>query len=165
MNFTILFMAVLLGSSGLSYDVSVVEEVDIPDVTVIDPEPEPEPENIPETKYPDDWTCFEFAMNWSEQHPEWGMVVISDNNRFQGMNHLVNYQINDDKTLQIISYVKQTDGSYEVTEYVVSEWEYDTCTFDYYHFYINGEIPTRYYNRANQYQIKPNAEAVYNNLQ
>ena len=38
-------------------------------------------------------------------------------------------------------------------------------TFDYYHFYINGEIPTRYYNRVNQYQIKQNAKFVYNNME
>lgn len=96
-------------------------------------------------------------MHYSQDNPEWGMVVISDHPRFRGMNHVVNYQINEDKTLQI-------HDEYLGIDYVIREWEYDSCTFDYYHFYINGEKPTRYYNYRNRFHIRPNAEIVYNEV-
>jgi len=111
-------------------------------------------------EYPERWTCFDIAMNWSEQHPEWGMVLISKNPRFEGYkfgdNHLVNYKLLPDKSLLI------HDGTRKInTEYIISGWEYDSCTFEYYHFYINGEMPTRTWT-ANA--LHPNAEVVYNSL-
>jgi len=101
------------------------------------------------------WTCFDHSMNHSLHNPSWGMVVISSNRLFRGENHVVNYQINySDNTLLI------HDGLLE-NDYIISGWEYDSCTHDYYHFYIDSERPTRYYNRRNQFHIRPNAEEVY----
>lgn len=101
------------------------------------------------------WTCFDYSMNYSLHNPSWGMVCISPHPRFLGTNHVVNYQINySDNTLII------HDGFLE-NDYAIEGWEYDSCTFDYYHFYIDSERPTRYYNRRNSLHIRPNAEEVY----
>jgi len=99
------------------------------------------------------WGCFDYAMHYSQGNPDWGIVLISDHPRFKGIgnSHFVNYQIYD-KTLVIYDAEK---GSYS---YLLG-WQYDTFTFDYYHFYVNGEIPTRYLG----YKL-PNAEAIYNAL-
>lgn len=101
------------------------------------------------------WDCFDHSMNYSFHNPSWGMVCISSNPRFQGLNHVVNYQINySDNTLLI------HDG-FMKNDYIIRGWEYDHCTFDYYHFYIDSERPTRYYNRRGRINIRPNAEEVY----
>jgi len=142
----------------------IVEEIPIIEVPLEvptqDPTIEPTPEPTPEIIYPAEWTCFDFAMNWSEQHPEWGMVVISDNKRFQGMNHVVNYLINDDKSLQVKSYIMQNE-KYDVIEYTIYGWEFDDYgRFDYYHFYLDGEIPTRKYKH-----LLSNEWVVFNAIQ
>jgi len=101
------------------------------------------------------WGCFDHSMNYSLHNPSWGMVCISSHPRFQGMNHVVNYQINySDNTLIIHDELLEKD-------YAIKGWEYDSCTFDYYHFYLDSERPTRYYNRNNQFHIRPNAEEVW----
>lgn len=100
------------------------------------------------------WDCFDHSMNYSLHNPEWGMVCISSNKFFKGRNHVVNYQINySDNTLIIHDSLLEND-------YIIEGWEYDSCTHDYYHFYIDSERPTRYYNRGNL-KIRPNAEEVY----
>ena len=103
------------------------------------------------------WSCFDYAMHYSQENPEWGMVVISTHSQFIGMNRVVNYQINEDKTLLIHDEFLNND-------YMVKGWEFDSCTFDYYYFYVDGEKPTRRYNFRNKYHIKPNAEDIYNAL-
>jgi len=101
------------------------------------------------------WTCFDHSMNYSLHNPLWGMVCISSHPRFRGTNHVVNYQINySDNTLIIHDELLEND-------YIILGWEYDSCTFDYYHFYIDSERPTRYYNRNNPLHIRPNAEEVW----
>ena len=108
-----------------------------------------------ETEYPAHWTCFDHAMYWSAKYPDWGMVLISKNPNFEGYkfgdNHLVNYKILPDKTLLIHDGTKKTDK-----DCLVSGWEYDSDTFEYYHFYVDGEVPTRTW-----IKLYPNAEAVY----
>ena len=100
------------------------------------------------------WTCFDYSMNYSFHNPSWGMVCISSNPRFRGKNHVVNYQINySDNTLVIHDGLLGND-------YTIEGWEYDSCTHDYYHFYIDSEKPTRHYNKGNL-KIRPNAEEVY----
>jgi len=110
------------------------------------------------TEYPAEWTCFDFAIWYSEENPEYGMFVISDNARFNGMNHIVNYIVEEDNVLSVVSYVKE-GPKYIVTYYELGGWEYDHCTFEYRHFYMDGEIPTRTY-----MEMKPNAEEFYKTL-
>lgn len=98
------------------------------------------------------WTCFDHAMHFSQDNPEWGMVLLSSNPRFKlyANNHFVNYKILDTGELNL----------YDVESGVLSRhwgWQYDTFTFDFYHFYAFGEIPTRQH-----IYLLPNAEAVYN---
>jgi len=106
----------------------------------------------------DGWTCFDYSIKLNRVDPAWGIVLISHNPKFEGYaygdNHMVNYKINVDKSLLIHDELLQR-------EYIVSGWEYDSDTFDYYHFYINGEVPTRTWTRN---AIKPNAGVVYNAL-
>lgn len=100
----------------------------------------------------DGWTCFDYTVEYNRQYPEWDMVVISDNQWFQGTNHLVNYKINEDRTLLI-------HDEYLLIEYEIGGWEYDDGPFDYYHFYINNETPSRNYR-----YLTPNAEKVYSDF-
>ena len=106
----------------------------------------------------DGWTCFDYSMDRTRQNPEWGIVLISTNPKFEGYksgdNHFVNYKINDDKSLLI-------NDEFLQNEYTARGWQYDTQAFDYYHFYIDGEIPTRAWARN---ALKPNAEVVYSAL-
>lgn len=100
------------------------------------------------------WDCFDHSMNYSLHNPLWGMVCISSNPRFKGRNHVVNYQIDySDNTLIIHDSLLEND-------YRIEGWEYDSCTINYYHFYIDSEKPTRHYNKGNL-KIRPNAEEVY----
>ena len=101
------------------------------------------------------WTCFDHSMNYSLHNPEWGMVLISSHPRFRGKNHVVNYKINYSDNSLIIH------DEFLKNDYIIRGWEYDSCTFDYYHFYIDGERPTRYHNWVNSMHIRPNAEEVY----
>lgn len=107
------------------------------------------------------WTCFDHSMNYSHHNPEWGMLLISKHPRFMGLgediSHFVNYQISSEGVLSIY------DGC-SGNHIWVFGWEDDVCTHDYYHFYIDGEKPTRYYNFQNQFQIRPNAELVYDRV-
>lgn len=99
------------------------------------------------------WSCFDYSMDFSRNNPDWGIVLISTHPQFRGMgnSHFVNYQIVGDSLL-----VRENDSDWE---YLIDKWQYDTCTFEYYHFYVNGEIPTRYF----KYKL-PNAEAMFNAL-
>jgi len=98
------------------------------------------------------WSCFDYAMHYSQDNPEWGVVLLSNNPRFKlyANNHYLNYKILDTGELNL----------YDVESGRLSRhwgWQYDTVTFDYYHFYAFGETPTR----QHSYKL-PNAEAVYN---
>lgn len=44
---------------------------------------------------PDDklQTCYDYAVNFSATHPDWGCVTISQNKYFKGISHMVNYQV------------------------------------------------------------------------
>lgn len=98
------------------------------------------------------WTCFDYSMNYSHHNSEWGVLLISKYPRFMGLgediSHFVNYQISSEGILSIYD---GCSGNH-------------VCTYDYYHFYIDGEKPTRYYNFQNQFQIRPNAELVYDRV-
>lgn len=155
MNFSIVFLVVLIGSTGLSYDIEVDEIEDIiclPVPIINETLPEQNQITTPQIAYPEDWTCFDFAVNWSEQHPRWGIVVISNNPRFQlghSENHFFNYQIMENGDLLI-------HDEFNNNEYLMKgEWWYDPVKF--YHFYLDGKIPTRNYS-----YLLPNAEVFYN---
>jgi len=79
------------------------------------------------------WTCYDHTLNFSENNPDWGVVCMSNNRFFKGMNHIVNYKKIDNNTLLVHDYLEPCDYYYQ-------NWKMD----GYYHFYIN-ETPRRYY--------------------
>ena len=96
------------------------------------------------------WTCFDHTMHYSQNNPEWGVVLMSKHPQFRGCgnSHMVNYQIVDDA---LLIHDEQRNWDYKIFG-----WEFDSDVFKYYHFYVNGEIPTRHF----RYKL-PNAEEVY----
>lgn len=97
------------------------------------------------------WSCFDYAMNYSQMNPEWGIVLVSDHPRFRGVgnSHFVNYQIDEG-----ILYIYDSESGFTARH--LNWWD---DSFTYYHFYMNGEVPTRYF----RYEL-PNAMEVYNAL-
>jgi len=79
------------------------------------------------------WTCYDHALNFSENNPDWGIVCMSNNRYFKGVSHFVNYKYISDDVLLI------HDNFFGI-EYKYLKWGGD----GYYHFYIN-EPPRRYY--------------------
>jgi hypothetical protein len=79
------------------------------------------------------WDCVDFSTDFAQKNPDWGIVTISQQARFYGQSHMVNYQLNDDGSLNI------HDGLYN-NDYVFYNWQVD----GYYHFWLN-EKPVRYY--------------------
>lgn len=101
------------------------------------------------------WTCFDHSMNYSKHNPEWGVLLVSNHPQMLGMGHFMNYQINySDNSLIIHDEFLENDR-------IIRGWQYDSDTFDYYHFYIDSERPTRWFNFQNKFHIRPNAEEVY----
>jgi len=39
------------------------------------------------------WTCYDYAINYARENPEWGVVVESENRLFRGEAHMLNYKI------------------------------------------------------------------------
>ena len=154
----VLFIAVFMGTNSVAQYEVIEPIIETGEIVQYVPEPIIVSEPIIETEYPEHWTCFDHAVYWSEKYPGWGMVLMSKNPKFEGYNfgdnHLVNYKILPDKTLLIHDGTRKTDK-----DYLVAGWEFDSCTFEYYHFYVNGEVPTRTWTGGVMY---PNAEAVYN---
>lgn len=79
------------------------------------------------------WTCYDYALNFSENNPDWGTVGLSDNRYFKGYGHLVNYKYINNNTLLIHD---EANGC----EYRYVNWQLD----GYFHFFIN-ETPRRHY--------------------
>lgn len=86
----------------------------------------------------DDWMCGEYSMAFQKENPEWGFLIITqpDNPRFQGHdigdNHIVNYIINDDKSITI-------HDEQMMAEYKQSGWINEP---DNWHFVIGEPVKT-----------------------
>lgn len=81
------------------------------------------------------WDCVDYSVDFIKDNPEWGIVTISKNARFQGRSHMVNYQFYDTTTMIVY------DGLLD-NLYYVCNWQWD---MDYYHFWIDGSQPVRNY--------------------
>jgi len=79
------------------------------------------------------WTCYDHALNFSENNPDWGVVCMSQNRYFKGVSHFVNYKYISENELLIHDETTES-------EYLVANWG----ALGYYHFFIN-EFPCRYY--------------------
>lgn len=159
-------LILVLGFNGLCVDqveprdVHVLPELVVIEIEVVEPEPTQTPKlSAPPIEYlerVDGWTCFDYSVELNKRDSTWGIVLKSQNPKFEGYaygdNHMVNYKILDDKSLLIHDELLKQ-------EYIVGGWEYDSNVFDYYHFYINDEVPTRTWSEN---AIKPNAKVVYN---
>jgi len=78
------------------------------------------------------WVCVDFSTDYMRHNPEWKCVSISSNQHFQGVSHVVNYQI-EGQNLTIHDEMYKLD--YTLYNYTESG--------QYYHFWP-GE-PIRYY--------------------
>ena len=80
------------------------------------------------------WTCVDYSLDFAKQNPNWGIVTISNNQLFYDVSHMVNYQFTENNTLMI------HDGLYQY-DYELCDWQ----GTQFYHFWIPGETPCRYY--------------------
>lgn len=85
-------------------------------------------------KAQDDFTCFDYSIAYAKENPDWGIVTISDNQWFWGLSHMVNYQFTENNTLMI------HDGLYQY-DYELYDWQ----GVQFYHFWLENEIPCRDY--------------------
>jgi hypothetical protein len=81
-----------------------------------------------------DWTCYDYSVNFTQTHPGWGCVTISDNKCFQGISHIVNYKVIDQNTLRI------HDEFYNA-DYLLYNWKIST---QFFHFWVESS-PIRNY--------------------
>ena len=84
--------------------------------------------------------CLDYALEYQSNNPEWGIVLISKNPGFQGWGHYENFLIDENQILYLHdSKWNQTMG--------VGGWQYveNYPGVDYYYFFINGEIPQRWF--------------------
>jgi hypothetical protein len=79
-------------------------------------------------------TCYDYAVNYSTTHPDWGLVTISRNQFFRGPSHMVNYKVLTDGGLLI------HDESIKA-DYIMHEWRNSNL---FYHFWL-GMRPVRNY--------------------
>ena len=79
------------------------------------------------------YTCYDYSVAYAREHPDWGIVTMSDNQYFRGVSHMVNYQLTESGSLNI------HDGLYK-TDYTCYEWQ----GYKFYHFWTEG-TPIRNY--------------------
>ena len=81
------------------------------------------------------WTCYDHAVNFNKENPDWGIVTLSTNQWFRGQCHIVNYRFVDNETLLI-----HDCGNGD--EYPIVNWQLNDHEF--YHFWTEG-TPTRHW--------------------
>ena len=99
--------------------------------------------------------CLDYALEYQASNPDWGIVLVSRNTRFQGMGHFINYRIDENKDIHF------HDEMYNL-DYSARGWQYeDYCSgCQYYYFYIDNEIPRK---RFSGFKFS-NAMEVYNEI-
>lgn len=84
------------------------------------------------------WDCVDYSFKVFDDNPEWKLVTISQTRDFCPKSHMVNYQFFDNTTLVV--YDGLLDNMYTINNY---QWD---CR-NYYHFWLEDEIPVRHYVR------------------
>jgi hypothetical protein len=82
----------------------------------------------------DYWTCYDYTIDYTRNHPEWGRVTLF-NTCQDKVTHMVNYQL-------INGELEIHDGLYQL-DYTITDWE-DKVYFNY-HFWTTNETPARNY--------------------
>jgi len=41
-----------------------------------------------------DWVCYDYAIDYAQNHTEWKVITVSENPNFHGTSHMLNYRIN-----------------------------------------------------------------------
>lgn len=82
------------------------------------------------------WTCYERAINFSANNPEWGIVLISNNKYFYGKGHFMNYKYDNSTLLLYDDYYKSTTTIIGLDQ----EPTNNSHSNSYYHFYINEKV-------------------------
>lgn len=95
----------------------------------------------------DSWVCYDYAINYARENPEWGVVAISNNPCFYGIAHMVNYKI-ENNTLQMY------DSQYNVRFHTELDTNLNCMKIgnawfapSYYKFWSVDETPLRNYKR------------------
>lgn len=106
-------------------------------VFVVLPNPGLADEMNPVRNNTESWTSYDHSVSFSQNNPEWGIVLVGNNKNFNGLSTFANYQFNETDLIL-------HDARYNIT-YVSLIWKYEN-NGNFYHFYEKEEIPPR--NRA-----------------
>lgn len=104
------------------------------------------------------WVCVDYAVSYTRDNPEYGIVTISTHPYFRGVSHMVNYKIDQaNKTLIIHDDMLSVDFnvSYDSDIIGLPYVGYTECA--YFHFWLSDEQIKR-----NYILLKDNREEVLN---
>lgn len=82
----------------------------------------------------EDYTCYDYSVQYAKNDSSWGIVTIGNNQLFKGVSHMVNYK-HAGKNLLI------HDGLYKL-DYVIHDYK---NTKQYFHFWERNQTPCRVY--------------------
>lgn len=91
-------------------------------------------QNINQSERVEQWTCYDYSVDFEKNNPDWDCATISNHRFFYGVSHMVNYQMYSDT--QMIVYDGLLDNMY-----YINNWQWD---IDYYHFWLDS-TPWRNY--------------------
>jgi len=87
------------------------------------------------------WVCYDYSINYAREHPEWGVVTMSDNPNFYGISHMVNYKIVNG-TMLIHDEMNDYNCYFRFDNRTTNNPYYEQT---YYKFYTVNETPLRNY--------------------
>lgn len=91
-------------------------------------------QNINRSERVEQWTCYDYSVDFEKNNPEWDCVTISNYKFFYISSHMVNYQMYDNTTMIVY------DGLLD-NLYYINNWQWD---YNYYHFWLDS-TPWRNY--------------------
>lgn len=92
----------------------------------------------------DAWTCYDTAINYAREHPEWGVCMVSGNPVFRGVSHYVNWRIVDGELIILDMSNSPAIISYRFQDNTYARIGYD-YRYTYYHIWDLDETPLRNY--------------------
>jgi hypothetical protein len=86
------------------------------------------------------WVCYDWAVWYNSENPEWKIVTISEQRFFYGVSHMVNYQLEGENLIIHDEFYK--------LDYTIYDYKNSGL---YFHFWQNEQTPVRNYKflRAN----------------
>ena len=96
---------------------------------------------------PDYWTCYDYAIDYARDHPEYGIVTVSTNPCFKGISHMLNYKV-ENGTIHFYdpTWTANNNQTYEyyvnVDTRKIENPYFEIC---YYKFWSVNQTPLRNY--------------------